>query len=122
MSAKDAIYSLFKYLTAWQIVALLIYWFIQTYWDSTWEAVLAIWALVILFMWIYYTNAKFKVTNEAAIVEPTEEATLTKAINIIGEHLGIDFINKKDEQIELLKKLCESQAEKIAQLEKERDG
>jgi len=116
------VYSIFKYLMAWQVVALIIYWFFQNYWGGTWEDVAALAFMVLLFGFVYSTDRKYKTAAGEPTITPTEEATIVKAIDIFCNELGIDLTGKKDKQIELLKELTERQAERIAELEKTQDG
>jgi hypothetical protein len=120
MSARDAIFSIFKYLMAWQIVAFLIYFFWTNYWHGTWQDVLVVAFLVVLFMWVYERDKKYKVASGEIPHTPIEEVTVTKAIDIICDGFGIK--NVYQEQIDLQTALIEKQGQRIAELEEKLNG
>jgi hypothetical protein len=117
ISTKDTIYSIFKYLMAWQVVALLIFWFWENYWDGSWADVATIAALITLFGFVYANAHKYKALGGEPNITAIDEATMMKAVDLISQEFGIK--NKWLEQIALLTRLTEKQAEVIADLQKE---
>ena len=100
--------TLFKYLTAFQLVVLIFTVFMQMYeFDEDREVLIGV-SLIALAAFVYKKDKDNKVELGNSIVTPIEEMTIKKAISLIEEAFGIRDVDAQT--IEMLK-------QKIATLE-----